>query len=139
MPKATAPIGKPAAAAKPTGFVKPGLSRQTGSSKAAEAEEDDEPQGLRPVLLGISGLALLVSGLFAYTAYSTDQTPNRASEDHYLLGKPSASEAAGDDSYSSSSASSSVDDDDDDDDASSSSSDSSADSGDDEDEEEDDE
>lgn len=91
MPAATAPLGKPAAS-KPTGFTKPaGLSRQTASAKDTAAEEEEAP-GLQPVHLGISVVALLLAGLFAFTAYTADQTPNRVSE--YLFGDPGASDAS---------------------------------------------
>lgn len=106
MPAATAPLGKPAAASKPTaGFTKPaGLSRQTGSAKHDEEEEEGE-KPLQPVHIGLSVVALLLSLLFAWTVYQGDQVPNRKSD--YLFGKPVA-EADG--SASSSSSASAADD-----------------------------
>ncbi len=106
MPAATVPVpaGKPAPAAAPkpaaTGFVKPaGLSRQTVSNKVEEDEEIEA--GPKPVHLGISIAAVLVSLLFIYAAYSADHTPNRVSS--YLFPEPQAAESADSDYDASSS------------------------------------
>ena len=96
--------GKPAPAASETtpkpssaGFVKPaGLSRQTVSTKIEEEEEIEV--GPKPVHLGISIAAVLVSLLFVWAAYSADHTPNRVSD--YLFPEPQAAEGS---TYSSSS------------------------------------
>ena len=122
MPTATAPIGKPAAT-KTTGFVKPGLSRQTGGSKEVEDEEEESP-GLQPVHLGISVLALLLGALLAYTVFSTDQTPNRHNSTDYFFGEPNAAPtdspsavvSADDDEEENSSSAAASDDDEDDED-----------------------
>lgn len=121
MPAATAPLGKPSAAAKPstatTGFTKPaGLSRQTA---AAKEEDDAEPAAPQPILLGASILVLLLAALFAYAAYTGDQVPNRVSD--YLFGAPDAlSDDGGSSGYDSSDddgySSSASDDEDDEDD-----------------------
>lgn len=114
MPTATAPLGKPAAA-KTAGFVKPGLSRQTGAPK--EVDEEEESPGLQPVHLGISVLALILAALFTYMTYSTDQTPKRVSDADYFFGQPKATDVgsgsytSADDDEDSGSSSSDTDDD----------------------------
>ena len=91
MPAATAPLGKPAPAAKPSGGISmpTGLSRQTAPAKADSAEEEVE-QGPQPVHIAISAIALLLSLLFAWTVYQGDQVPNRVSD--YLFGQPNAAD-----------------------------------------------
>lgn len=86
MPAATSPLGKKPAGAKPTGFTKPaGLSRQTAPAKT---EEDEAEKGPQPVHIGISAVALILAGLFAWMVYKGDQTPNRVSD--YIFGQPQA-------------------------------------------------
>ena len=65
-------------------------------------EEDEEIEaGPKPVHLGISIAAVLVSLLFIYAAYSADHTPNRVSS--YLFPEPQAAESADSDYDASSS------------------------------------
>lgn len=87
MPTATAPIGKPAGFAKPAGFTKP-----AGFSRPKDAEEDEEPQKLHPVLLGLGIVAILLMAFLCWMQYSIDQTPGRVTEG--LFGKPTADASA---------------------------------------------
>ena len=75
-------------------------------------EEEEENTGLQPVHLGFSFVALLLAGLFLYTTYTTDQTPNRVSD--YLFGTPKTGDDAG---YTSSSSANDDSDSEDDSDA----------------------
>ena len=87
MPTATAPIGKPAGFAKPAGFTKP-----AGFSRPKDTEEEEEPQKLHPVLLGLGIVAILLMAFLCWMQYSIDQTPGRVTEG--LFGKPSTAAAA---------------------------------------------
>lgn len=112
MPTATAPLGKPAAAAKPGFSTKPTLSRQTGAPKE-ENEEEEVDQGPQPVHIAIASVALLLSLLFVWTVYQGDQVPNRVSD--YMLGQPSAADDSSAGSYASDSNSDNDSDDEDED------------------------
>lgn len=111
MPAATAPLGKPEAA-KPSSpsATKDSTDPDKPATTTADEEEEEENVGLQPVHLGLSVAALLVAGLFLFTTYTADQTPNRASE--YLFGTPKVADVSmsnygdDDDSGSSSRASS---------------------------------
>ncbi len=87
MPAATAPIGKPAGFAKPAGFTKP-----AGFSRPKDVEEDEEPQKMHPVLLGLGIVAILLMAFLCWMQYSIDQTPGRVTEG--LFGKPTADASA---------------------------------------------
>ena len=116
MPAATAPLGapaapakpgattskapaatKPGAATKPTATTKPtgtagkkGFTKPAGFSKQAPPVDDAEEQKPNLVVLVVSIIGLLLALGFCWIEYETDQTPDRITNSERIFGDPAA-------------------------------------------------